>query len=135
MESYVNGENLNDAQKKEYENIFLKQYRELDYEILGESYENNVAFVDVRISVYDLFQAQEEAEEYLLLNNEEFLNDSGEYDADKFIDYKLKYMYNYNKIIKYDITIKVVDKDGVWVVEQPSNEVLDKIHGIYKNKE
>ena len=133
MDNYVNGENLNEEQKKQYREIFLKQYKDLSYEINSETYENDVAVVDVTIEVYDLFEAQEDAENYLLANNAEFLNESGEYDADKFINYKLEYMTNYKKRVKYDITLKVVDKDGMWTVEQPSKEVLDKIHGIYNN--
>ena len=40
-------------------------------------------------------------------------------------------MKEVNETISYNIVFKVIKTDGKWQVEQPSNETLEKIHGIY----
>jgi len=61
---------------------------------------------------------------------EEFLN-NGVYDATKYLNYKLNLMRTTNETITYNIVFKLINIDSTWQVEQPDEEVLEKIHGIY----
>ena len=132
IDNYVAGETLNESQKEKYKEIFLRQYKDMNYEIKKEEYKNGKAYVSVIVTVYNLYKAQDEAENYLMENENEFLNDKDEYDADKFIDYKLDYMLNYKGKTTEEITLELVKKKGVWVLEQPSIIDLEKIHGMAK---
>jgi len=88
------------------------------------------AKITVKITVYDLYKVEKDAREYLNQNQEEFLTD-GIYDAKKYLEYKLDKMKDVNDTISYNIVFKVIKTDGKWQVEQPNEETLEKIHGIY----
>ena len=127
--------------------IFLEKYKYLDKSlvedvdsyVLGESlseeqkeeYKNKKAYITVKITVYDLFEAQNETEDYYIEHEDEFLKD-GEYDADKYINYKLEFMKNYTKKVTNEITFVLHEDKNMWVVEQPSSSDLAKIHGMYQ---
>ncbi len=132
IDNYVEGEDLNDSQKEKYKEIFLRQYKDMSYTIKKEEYQNNKAYVTVLITVYNLYKAQDEAEDYLNTFEEEFLNEEGEYDADKFIDYKLDYMLKYQEKTTEELQLELVKEKNIWVLQQPSIKELEKIHGMSK---
>ncbi len=47
------------------------------------------------------------------------------------MDYKLNKMRDIKDTISYTIVFKVIKVDRKWQVEQPDEETLEKIHGIY----
>lgn len=51
------------------------------------------------------------------------------------IEYKLEQMKNMNDTIQYNVVFKVTKTDGKWYVEQPDEETLEKIHGVYNYDE
>lgn len=127
----VDSENLNDDQKKVYEGVLQKQYQDLSYEIVNEEYDGDKAEVEVTITVYDLYKAQNDAATYLANNLEEFNGDNGSYDNEKYMDYKLEQMKKTTDTVEYTIDFNLTKEDDKWRVEQPSTEDLEKIHGIY----
>ncbi len=131
LENLIQEENLNEEQGKKYKELMLKQYKDLSYKIEEETYNGDEATVKTKITVYDLYSVQKEAEEYKNSNRDEFIDKDRNYDADKFLDYKLEQMQNTTKTIEYTIDFKVVKKDGKWVLDTVSTESLEKIHGIY----
>ena len=131
INTFVRGEVLTEAQKEEYESIFLRQYKDMDFKITKEEYKNNKAYVTVNITVYDLYKAQDETESYLEEHQNDFLTDNEEYDDNKFVNYKLDYMKTYNERITNEVTFTLHEEKGFWVVEQPTANDLEKIHGIY----
>ena len=70
----------------------------------------------VKITVYDLYKAQEEASEYLNTHQEEFLTD-GKYDNDLYMEYKLETMKDTNDTISYNIVFTVTKSSGKWYVD------------------
>ena len=40
-------------------------------------------------------------------------------------------MKDNTKTVSYTVTFNVLKKDNKWIVEQPNEEILEKIHGIY----
>lgn len=131
MESVLNEENLSDTQKEVYRDALKKQYADLKYEIISESYDGDTATVEVKIIVYDLYKVQKDADKYASENIDEF-RDNGVYNADLFMDYKLKQMKETKDTVDYTVTFNL-DKNekGNYQVINVSNETLEKIHGIY----
>lgn len=134
LDEYVDAENdLNDSQKEVYKEVLKKQYKNIKYKIVNETYTQNEALITTEITVFDLYKAQKEADEYLSEHQSEFYNENGSYDKSKFLDYKLSLMKDYTYFTDYTIDFHVVknDKDK-WEVLELSNEDLEKLHGIYK---
>ena len=134
IDELVSNENLTDKGTETYKEVLKRQYRDLVYTIENEDYDGDTAMVTVKITVYDLYKAQKNASSYLNSHQDEFLTD-GEYDNDLYMDYKLEEMRDMNDTISYNIVFNVTKTDGKWVVEQPSEEVLEKIHGVYNYDE
>ena len=134
IDDLVEGEDLTDKGKETYKEVLKRQYRDLIYTIENEDYDGDTAKVTVKITVYDLYKAQKDASEYLSNHQDEFLTD-GEYDNDLYMDYKLEQMRDMNDTVSYNIVFNVTKTDGKWYVEQPSDEVLEKIHGVYNYEE
>ena len=134
IDELVSNENLTDKGSETYKEVLKRQYRDLIYTIENEDYDGDTAMVTVKITVYDLYKAQKNASIYLNSHQDEFLTD-GEYDNDLYMDYKLEEMRDMNDRSSYNIVFNVTKTDGKWVVEQPSEEVLEKIHGVYNYDE
>ena len=130
IDELVAKEELDDTQKDTYKEIIKRQYKDLMYTIENEDYDGDTANVTVKITVYDLYKAQKDANTYLNEHQDEFL-DNGVYNATKYLSYKLDQMKNINDTISYTIVMKTIKVDGKWQVEQPSDEVLEKLHGGY----
>ncbi len=130
IDELVAKEDLSDKQKETYKETLKRQYKDIMYTIENEDYDGDTAKVTVKITVYDLYKAQKNANLYLNEHQDEFL-DNGSYSASKYLDYKLEEMKKINDTISYTIVMKTVKVDGKWQVEQPSDEVLEKLHGVY----
>lgn len=131
LENIIETENLTRNQEEKYRDILKKQYKDLSYEIIEEEYDNEISYVTVKIEVYDLYKAQSDASSYLTNNPDAFYNENNEYDVNKYIDYKLDKMKNMLDRIEYTVTFTVSKEDDKYYVEQPTDESLEKIHGIY----
>lgn len=130
IDELVSKEDLNDKQKDTYKEVVKRQYKDIMYTIENEDYDGDTARITVKITVYDLYKAQKNANLYLNEHQDEFL-ENGSYSVSKYLDYKLEEMKKINDTISYTIVFKTIKADGKWQVEQPSDEVLEKIHGVY----
>ena len=123
---------LTEEQKDKYRDILKKQYSDLNYEIINETYDGDAATVEAKITVYDLYKVQKDAAVYLNEHREEFNNENGEYDNTKFMDYKLEQMQKINDTVEYTINFNLTkDENDVWQISELSQDDLEKIHGIY----
>ena len=115
------------------EEVLKKQYKNLKYKITNETYDGDEALVSVTITVFDLYKAQTDANNYLNQHQDEFLDEDGVYDKSKFLDYKLEQMKNYKDTTDYTIEFHVVkNDDSKWEVQELSTDDLEKIHGIFQ---
>lgn len=131
MDDVVNDENLTDSQKEKYRDILKRQYQDLKYEIVNEKYDGDNATVEVKITVYDLYKVQKDANNYLTNNGDEF-KENGVYSNDLFMNYKLDKMKKVTDTIDYNIIFNVIKDDkGNYKVNDLSNSDLEKIHGVY----
>ena len=131
LDDYVNTSNLTDKQNESYKNVYLKQFRDMKYEIKEELVDGDNAPVTAQITVYDYYKAENDANDYLANNNEEFMTD-GEYDEGKFVDYKLKKLDEVTDTVDYTIDFTLTKVDNDWIVNELTNEQLEKIHGVYE---
>lgn len=131
MDDVVNDENLTDSQKEKYRDILKRQYQDLKYEIVNEKYDGDNATVEVKITVYDLYKVQKDANNYLTNSGDEF-KENGIYSNDLFMNYKLDKMKKVTDTVEYNITFNVTKDDkGNYKVNDLSNSDLEKIHGVY----
>lgn len=131
MDDVVNDENLTDSQKEKYRDILKRQYQDLKYEIVNEKYDGDNATVEVKITVYDLYKVQKDANNYLTSSGDEF-KENGVYSNDLFMNYKLDKMKKVTDTVEYNITFNVTKDDkGNYKVNDLSNSDLEKIHGVY----
>lgn len=133
LDEYVASDNdLNENQKEVYKEVLKKQYKNIKFKIVNETYTNDEALITTEITVFDLYKAQKEADAYLSEHQSEFTSD-GVYDKSKFLDYKLSLMKDYTYFTDYTIDFHVIknDKDK-WEVQELSKDDLEKLHGIYQ---
>ena len=131
LDDYVNDSELTLEQSKKYKDIYLKQFKDMKYEIKNETIDGDNATVTVQITVYDYYSVEKEANEYLTNNPDEFKT-NGEYDKSLFTDYKLKKFSEVNKTVDYTIEFNLTKIDNKWEVNDLTREQLEKIHGVYE---
>lgn len=130
LDDYVNDSDLTDEQSKQYKNIYLKQFKDMKYEIKEEKIDGDTATVTAQITVYDYYNAEKEANDYLANNPDELKTDDV-YDESLFTDYKLKKLKEVNDTVDYTIDFTLTKVDNEWVVNDLTTEQLEKIHGVY----
>lgn len=131
LENIINKENLTNNQQEKYREVLKKQYKDLTFEITNEEYDDEVSYVTAKVTVYDLYTSQNDASLYLTNNKDKFNDENGVYDANKFIDYKLDKMKDTTDRVVYEVVFTVIKEDDEYVVKQPTEADLQKIHGIY----
>lgn len=122
---------LTDDQKKTYKELMEKQYQNLMYTVKDETVDGNKATVEVEIEVYDYSTAMNQADDYLLTNNPEFVGEDGNVDNVKFMDYKIEQMKNVKDKAKYTLFLTLTKKDKEWILDDITEPDRQKIHGIY----
>lgn len=131
LDDYINDSDLTDDQSEKYKKVYLKQFKDMKYEIKDEKIDGDNATVTVQITVYDYYTAEKKANEYLSSHQDEFKTD-GEYDKSLFTDYKLKLFDDVNDTVDYTLDFELSKIDGKWVVNDLTQEQLEKIHGVYE---
>ena len=74
-----------------------------------------------------------EANEYLENNKQEFNDENGKYDETSFNEYRLNKLKEADKTVTYTIDMTLTKIDGEWILDDVSNDVNDKIQGIYEH--
>lgn len=127
----VDKEDLTDAQKEKYRDVLKRQYQDMKYKVINESYDGDNATIEVKITVYDYYKVGKDANTYLNNNQDEF-KENGTFSNSLFMDYKLDKMKNVTDTVEYDITFNVTkDDNDNYKVSDLSQSDLEKIHGIY----
>ena len=106
------------------------QYSDIKYEIIDEDITGDEAIVKVKITVYDFYKVQKEANDYLSNHPDEFQKDNV-HDKNKFMEYKLKNMLEATDRVDYTITVELEKENDEWVAKSFDKNTLEKIHGTY----
>lgn len=118
-------------QKEEYLKIMKNHYQNMVYEIKDDEIDGNEAKVTVEITVTDLRKAIDETDSFLMENPSYFMNDKKEYDVIKYNTYRIQKLGEARDKIKYTIIINLSKINNMWTITDVSQEVIDKINGIY----
>lgn len=131
LDDYVNGSDLTDEQNQKYKDVYLRQFKDLKYEIKDEKIDGDNAVVTAQITVYDYYTIDKDANKYLEENPDKFKTDD-EYDESLFTDYKLEKLENAEKTVDYTIDFNLTKIENKWELNDLTNEQLEKIHGVYE---
>ena len=131
LEITLSNEDLSNINRENYKKALLRVYENLSYEILDESINGDKAEVQVHIKVIDLYKEEKESNDYMLNNVNEFYNASQEFDNDLYNTYRIEKMQKALDKIDYNIIFKVNKKEGVWILEEPNRDVIEKLNGLY----
>ena len=131
LEISLSNEDLSNINRENYKKALLRVYENLNYEIIDESINGNKAEVEVQIKVIDLYKEEKESNDYMLNNVSEFYNESQEFDNDLYNTYRIEKMQKALDKIDYNIIFKVNKKEGVWILEEPNRDVIEKLNGLY----
>lgn len=124
--------NFNTNQRDRYRKLMSSHYEDLTFNIKNEEVNGDDAIVTVEIEVRDYSRAVENADQYLESNPDEFSDDLGEHDLERFVDYKIGLLEESEEKVKYTLNISLNKVDGKWKVNQLSQTDLDKINGMYR---
>jgi len=127
-----NNSEFNDAHKVLYKKILIRQYQSLKYDIISANIDHEYAIVKVNVIVHDLIKAQKEAQNNLIDNLSNFYDENNHFDNDKYLLSKLEYMEKSKVLTDYDIDFVLKKKNGKWILKNPTDEDLLKIHGLYE---
>ena len=130
LDDYVNNSNLTKTQSDKYKEVYLKQFKDMKYEIKDEKIEGDTAIVTVQITVYDYYKAENQANDYLTNNPNEFKQEDV-YDESLFMDYKLKKLSEVKDTVDYTLDFTLTKVENRWEVNDLTNDQLEKIHGVY----
>ena len=125
-------EQFNNEQREKYKDIMKKHYQNLIYNIKDEEVNGDTAIVSVEIEVTDYSRILREAELYLQQNPEEFQTEDGEFDIQKYSEYRLNKLEDASETVKYTLDIGLTRIDEEWKVNQISEIDEEKIHGVYE---
>lgn len=131
MESTIIKENLSSDNTSIYREVLKRQYQDLRYEIVEEKIDKNKAEVKVKITVYDLYNSRVESENYMNDNQQEFMNEENVFDEERYMKYRLDEMLKTKNTITHDVIFTLTKENDEWKIDEPSREVLEKIHGLY----
>ncbi len=131
LKQTIESEITDDNNKKDYQELMEKQYDQFAYVIKDINEDNDTAVVTVELTVLNYHDAILKAEEELEKNKERFNDENGVYDEEKFMSYKIEKMQDVDDTVTHTITLNLTKENGMWKVEQLSNDDITKLHGLY----
>ena len=118
-----------DEEKERYKEIMKEQYKTLTYKIKNDTINGDDARVEVSIMVKDFYKVLKQSSTYFANNTDEF-KDGNSYTR-KYNDYKLNKLKETKEKVTYTMYIDLTKKDGEWQIDNISDDIIDKINGIY----
>ena len=122
---------LTKEEKEKYQELLKKQYKNLTYTVKNEAIDGKTAVVEVEIEVYDYNKAITNSEEYLLNNQSEFQDETGNINTVMYNDYKLGEIEKMKDRVTYTINFTLSKVDEEWMVDDLTDTERQKIHGLY----
>ena len=123
---------LNNENKEEYREIIKKQYKDMQYTIKDETIDGNEATVTAQIIVRDFTKIINESENYKRENISEFYENET-YNDNLYKKYLLEKLKDAKDRATYTLEFKAHKQNTKWVLDPITEEIEDKILGIYKD--
>ena len=128
---FLNTLDLDNDNRNAYQDVYLRQYSDMTYEIKNERIDGNNAIVTVQIQVYDYYTTENVVNNYVSNNSSEFHDDNGVYSNVLAFRYRIDELKKVQDRIDYTIDFTLTKVGNEWVVDNLTNEQLQKIHGTY----
>lgn len=122
---------LNEENKDEYKEIIKKQYKNMQYTIKEITIDGDKAQVTTQIIVRDFTKIINQAENYKRKNMKEFYEDQI-YNDNLYKKYLINKLKDAKDRITYTVEFKLHKENTKWVLDPITEEIEDKILGIYK---
>lgn len=122
--------NLNEENKKEYREIIKKQYKDMQYTIKEETIDGDEATVTAQIIVKDFTKIINDAEVYKRQNIKEFYENEI-YNDNLYKKYLIEKLKDAKERVTYTLEFKAHKQNKKWVLDPITEEIEDKILGIY----
>lgn len=123
---------LTKEQKEQYRDIMKKHYKDLEYSIENETIDGDKATVTVKIKVTDFSLILSEAKTYLNSHEEEFKDESGNYDVTLYNSYRLDKLKEADEKVEYTINLTLSKVDNTWYLDDIDSITESKINGTYE---
>ena len=108
-----------------------KHYQAIQYDVKDERINGDEAEVRTEIEVIDYSKILKNTDRYLQEHRDKFLDEKGQYDETKYMDYRLEQLKEAKETVKYDMTFYLTKKDKEWQMDPLTTEQEQKIHGMY----
>jgi len=128
---YLNSLSLDNTSKLSYQDVYLRQYSDLTYEIKNERIDGNYAVVTVQIRVYDYYTAESKLNNYIGTHQAEFYDENGVYDPAVAFNYRIDQLKKVSDKIDYTLDFTLTKINDEWTIDTLTNDMLEKIHGTY----
>lgn len=133
LNEYLSTQDLTEDELKDYREIYLRQYSNLDYKIKDVEVDGDKAIVKVQIAVFDYYKANKTAGDYFTANQADFVDPDGDIDFSKYFNYKMKKLLDTTDKVEYTLDLNLTKNDnGEWDIDPLSTEQLTKLHGTYE---
>lgn len=116
-------------QIEEYKKILKNNYQKMTYTIKDEKIDGDKATVTAEITVIDYTKAIDDIDNYFDNNSELKDNDNN---IMSLSEYKISRLKEVKDTATYTVDFELDKKEDVWVIQNPSNEIMQKINGVYK---
>lgn len=123
---------LNNENKEEYRKIIKKQYKDMQYTIKENQIDGDEATVTAEIIVKDFTKIINNAENYKRENMSEFY-ENNVYNDNLYKKYLIEKLKDAKDRVTYTLEFKVHKENKKWVLDTITEEIEDKILGIYKD--
>ena len=123
---------LNNENKEEYRKLIKKQYKDMQYTIKEETIDGDEATVTAQIIVKDFTKIINDAENYKRENMKEFY-ENNTYNDNLYKKYLIDKLKDAKDRVTYTLEFKVHKQNKKWTLDPISEEIEDKILGIYKD--
>lgn len=127
----IENEIKNEDSKEKYQELMEKQYDQFAYVIKDITQEDESAVATVELTVLNYRSAILQAEEDLKNNPENFNDQEGNFSEEKYMNYKIEKMNEVTDTTTHTIDLSLTKENGMWKVEQLSDDDISKLHGLY----
>ena len=131
LKQTIENEITDDNNRKDYQELMEKQYDQFAYVIKDITEDKDTAVATIELTVLNYHEGVLEAEKEYEKNKDQFNDAEGNYDEEKYMSYKIKKMKEVNDTVTHTITLNLTKENGMWKVEQLSNDDITKLHGLY----
>lgn len=122
---------LDEENKKEYRELIKKQYKDMQYTIKEERIDGDEATVTTQIIVKDFTKIINNAEIYKQKNIQEFYENDN-YNDNLYKKYLIEKLKDAKERVTYTLEFKLHKENTKWKLNPITEEIEDKILGIYK---